>query len=613
VRKLLIIILLLLQLITRSQDFDAELLLQETSIVFDNKTLTKDLYFKIRINNRGGEKYTRITIPYSSSEKISDVEACIFDANGIVVNKIKKSEITERSAIGESSFYEDNFVKEFTLKHNSYPYTIVYSYQVQQNEFLYIDNWIPVIDAKVATRSASLKVSVPMNYSIAYLDQHVNDPTIDTLEEMITWQWQASYTDLIRSETLSPSISGLLPSVSVTPREFNYETSGSSKDWISYGNWQYQLLQGLNELPWIEKDKIQSLITDCDDDAEKIRILYHYLQDETRYINITIETGGLKPYPANYVADNKYGDCKALTNYFKAVLEFAGITSYYTKVNAGNPIEEINKGFPAQQFNHIILYIPVKEGDIWLDCTSDGAFNYLGTFTQDRDAFIIDSDNSHFIKTPALQPFDVPETRKIEIGYRQLDATAKFQNTYKGEMYEKLLALERNFNEDEKEKIIRNYIVENGFELVNYQIFIPGRDSVWVGATYEATSQNIYKHYGNDILLNNISFSIPPFEKPKDRKLPVQIDYPIYKSDTLIYDIPAGYELNKKPVNFSVTGRYGEYRFNVVESEGKIIVSKSIFINSGYYPRTEYEDFFSFYEQIFEMENKPHLSLNKKI
>ena len=223
------------------------------------------------------------------------------------------------------------------------------------------------------------------------------------LKNVIKFQWKASYTDIIKNEEYSPSISNFLPNVKIVPIEFKYDILGSFKDWISFGNWQYELLQGLNELPDNEKNRIQALIKNIDDDKEKIRTLYHYLQDETRYINVTIETGGLKPYSASYVSQNKFGDCKALTNYFKSVLDNIQIPAYYTKVYAGSPILEIDKNFPSQQSNHIILYIPLKDEDIWLDCTSDGAFNYLGTFTQNRNALVISKDNSRFVKTPNLK------------------------------------------------------------------------------------------------------------------------------------------------------------------------------------------------------------------
>jgi len=610
-KSFLLLGFLLFQIAALAQDFDAELISQETNIAINKNKLTKSLFFEIRINNRGGERYSKISIPYSKLVKLSNIKAYIKDSKGRIVKKLKKSEIIERSSISNFSFYEDDFVKEFTLKHNSYPYTIVYSYQTQQNEFLFIDYWTPILDEQIPTLAAKLKVSVPTNYKIAFTNQHVNGPFIDTIEDVINYRWQTSYSDVIKYEVLSPPISDLLPSVAIIPQNFNYEISGSSEDWVLYGNWQFELLQGLNELPDIEKSKILTIIKSTVDNKEKIKLLYHYLQDETRYINITIETGGLKPYPATYVAQNKYGDCKALTNYFKSILEYIGINSYYSLVNAGNPIKEINKKFPSQQFNHVILYIPLKDEDIWLDCTSDGAFNYLGTFTQNRDALIIDKNKSHFLKTPALNPSDVLETRKINISYTPPTANISCQNTYKGSMYESLLRVENGFNESNKSKILRNYFGDNGLELLDYQFSKHERDSDIISLSYEAASQHIYKHYGRDILISNISFSIPHFDKPEDRKLAFQIDYPIYKIDTLIYDIPAGYKLNKSLVNYSVSNNFGQYTFDIYEDAGKIIVAKSLLINSGQYPISDYKDFYDFYEQIVEIENKTHLSLKK--
>lgn len=611
IRVILIFGFLSLFVAAFTQDFDAELTTQKTSIVINNGSLTKEVYYEIRINNRGGEKYSKIAIPYSKLNKVSNIEACIKDSYGRVVKKLKKSEIITRSSISDFSFYEDDFVKEFTLKHNSYPYTIVYSYLIQQTEFLYIDYWIPVINEKVPTLNSTLQVSVPVNYSISHREKNTKDYTIDKNENTIIHQWSASYTDLIRPEEYSPPVSGLLPSVTIIPIEFSYEKVGSYKDWISYGNWQLLLLQGLDDLRDVDREKISALVKNVTDDKEKIRILYHYLQDETRYINVTIETGGLKPYPASYVAQNKYGDCKALTNYFKSLLAYINIRSYYTKVYAGSPNKEIDKGFPSQQFNHVLLYVPLKGEDIWLDCTSDGPFNHLGTFTQNRDAFIVDDSNSNFKRTPMLTPGDVLVTRRVEIKYNPNIANVKFNNTYRGDLYESILHLDKNFSVTEKARIVRNSIVADGFQLIDYQIQNANRDSFKIELQYEATSHDLFKSYGNDILLKNIAFSMPNFEKPTSRKLPVQIDYPIYKIDTLVYEIPVGYKLHKREDSFDIHNKYGKFKFNIYEKPGELIVIKSLLINPGYYPISEYECFYDFCKQVIEIENNTNLLLFK--
>ncbi len=612
IKRILTAGLLILHILLYAQKYDAELVSQVTDITIKNDKLIKTFYYELRINNRLGEKYSKVSIPYTKTNKISKIEAYIKDRNQVIIKKLKKNEISERSAISDFSLYEDDYVKEFTLKHNIYPYTLVYSYQITQDEFLFIDYWMPVLDNTIPTYKATLNVFTPLGYKILYSNHLVNPPETDTVDEQVKYTWKTSYTDIVKPEVYSPPIYNFLPLVTIVPQNFKYEINGSFKSWTDYGNWQNKLLQGLNELPDDEKNKILALIKNIDDSTEKIKVLYHYLQDDTRYVNIKIETGGLKPYPASYVSKNKYGDCKALTNYFQSVLDFIGIKAYYTKVYAGNPIKKINKNFPSQQFNHIILFIPLPSDTIWLDCTSDYAFNYLGTFTQNRDAFVVDKNNSRFVRTPPLSCPEVRETRIIEILYDpQQDAIVKFHNTYKGEFYEMLLGLENSFSESEETRILKNYIVENGFELLDYKISKSNRDSSDVELSYEAGSGNIFKKYGNELLVKNIPFSLPQFEKPENRKLPVQIDYPVCKTDTLVYQTPYGYKLQDIPGSKTFSNDFGQYSLLFSKQNRTITVVKSMLIKPGYYPLSEYNDFYKFVNKIYSIENRTYLTLTK--
>lgn len=609
--KTIVLGFLLFSTKTFSQDFDAELISQKTSIEIKNGKLVKDISYEININNRRGERYTKVLAAYSKMMKLSKLQASIKDHNGSTVKTLKNSAIIVRSYISNISFYEDNYIKEFTLKHNSYPYTLTYSFQVTQNEFFNIAHWNPVIHSGVPTRSAELTLSIPPLYRIAYRNRHVDEPAVETLADRVEYRWQTSYTKIVKPEQYSPTVTNSQPCVEITPIEFKYEKPGSFADWKAFGNWQHSLLEGLNDLPAGEKYRIDRLIGNMKDDKEKIRTLYHYLQDETRYINVSIETGGLKPYPASYVAKNKYGDCKALTNYFKSVLEYAQIPSYYTKVNAGANIDEVDRNFPSQQFNHIILYIPLPGEEIWLDCTSDNAFNYLGTFTQGRDAFVIDQDKSRLVVTPALTPEQVLESRTIEFQYKSDSPIAKFTNTYRGDLYENLSYIDRNFSGSDKLRVIRDYMIDDGFQLIDYEIQNPHRDSIFLQMTYDATAPHIYKHYGNDILIKNVSFKLPPIEKPGERKLPVQIDYPVYKKDTIVYEIPEGFKFQANPDPYKIANKYGSYEIMLIEDSGKLSITKSLLINKGRYPVSEYKEFYNFYLQIIELENKMHALSHK--
>jgi transglutaminase-like putative cysteine protease len=603
----------LLFLVSSAQKYNAEVIEQKTSIELKNNRLVANVSWEIQINNRSGEKLTKVAIPYSKIVKLKDIEACLKDKTGKVVRKLSSADITERSAISSFSFYEDDFVKEFTLKHNDYPYTLFYSYTLTENQFVVLDNWIPVIKPEYPTHKATLTIVVPKNYPIAFRSNKIQSNSIDSTETEITYIWKASYEKIIDPEYCAPSIYTFIPSVKVVPEKFIFEIEGSQKSWVEFGNWQYQLCEPLSELPQTEKDKITSLITGIQDKKEIVKTLYHYLQDNTRYINISIETGGWKPYPASYVAVNKYGDCKALANYFKSILAYVNIPSFYVLVNSGNQITYIDKGFTATQFDHAITIVPLPNDTLWLDCTSNMAFNYTGTFDQNRDALVIKKDSSRFYKIPGLGKNQTCEIRSIQIEADiALKAKVAFKNLYRGYKYEMLFSVDKNYNETQRQQILHDEFTESGFSnFENLKLTKYHRDSALMGLSYLATSTKLFRDYGNEVITDMIPFYLPNFEKPENRQLPVQIDYPIYKIDTLKYSFPNGFKLSAIFPEQKIEEKYGHCSIKAEISPNNVTVVKKILIFPGTYPLSEYGDFYKFITKIKSIENNSHLIFKK--
>ena len=600
-----------------AQASDAILNKQQTQISFEPNKLHITRSYEIIINNRDGENYTHIEIPYSKLNKVSQIEAYIKDKDSKIVKRLKPSDIKDRSEMQDFSFYEDNFVKEFSLLHNVYPYTLFYQYQEDQKEFFQIEKWCPVFRQHVPTREAILTLDVPINYKISFYNQLVDSFKIDTIGKNLHYCWKASYKTGFEPEIYSPSKKEFYPWVEIIPIKFKYAVDGSFESWKAYGNWEYRLMEGLDELTDTEKNKINELIKNVVNDKDKIKILYHNLQDETRYINISIDKGGMKPYPATYVCANKYGDCKALANYFKAVLKYIGIQSFYTDVLAtnifdGEVIEKINRNFPSQQFNHVILCVPLKNDTLWLDCTSKNPFNYMGTFTQNRDAFLVDKDNSSFARTPALSKEDICSIRNVEIRNDiSTGLTANFRKKYKGETFEYLSTLTNNFNESNKDQYIRNNFIENNCELIEYKIIPAHRDSNYIIFNYTAKVDNLVKNYGGEQLFRVLPFYLEPFKEPKNRKLPVQLDFPIYKIDTLNYKIPEELTITGLPQNQTINSPFGEYNVRFQQNKNDVKIIKSFLLKSGNYSLIEYKLFYNFIKKVSDIEYSNYIITRK--
>jgi len=76
-------------------------------------------------------------------------------------------------------------------------------------------------------------------------------------------------------------------------------------------------------LPDNIKKEVHELTDNLKDVRQKVYVLYDFLQKNTHYINVSLGIGGWQPFPADYVAIKRYGDCKALSNYMVALLKEA--------------------------------------------------------------------------------------------------------------------------------------------------------------------------------------------------------------------------------------------------------------------------------------------------
>ncbi len=612
VPALILTILLLLTLRSaNAQNYDAELVSQLTTVEVNANRLVLTSYFEVQINNRAGDKYAEISIPFNKLSRVSSITASVYDNTGKEVSVLKKSDIIDRSEISSISLFEDTYVKEFKLRNHTYPYILKYSYKMESNQFMFLCRWFPVLNYDIPTSKAILKLNIPNTYPIRFHANKADSLQIDTLAGRKYYTWQADFTNPIVAENWSPSLQQFIPFIEVIPEKFVFENEGLQSDWKSFGNWHLKLLNSLNDLPLPEKIKIHSLTDGIADKKEKIRQLYHYLQDETRYINVSIKTGGMKPYPASYVTEKKYGDCKALTNYFMSCLGEIGINSYYSAVNAGDDNEPIDTAFAAQQFNHVFLYIPLERDTLWLDCTSKLAFGYLGTFTQNRPALVLKKDASKLVMTPMLTKDDVLEERNIKatIGVSG-DMKADYDCRVRGEKYEYLSQLKSELNESERKYYLDKRFVNKGFLLESYSITIPERDKPVLNLNFSATSAQMLKTYGNESLLQVIPVSFTYIEDPKKRTLPVQLNYPYYRIDSCEYEVPSRYSIKAIPRNQSIECDYGSYKVSFLQLASSVKVVKQIFFKAGTYLPGEYPGFYNFISKIGEAEQSLYITLS---
>lgn len=544
----------------------------------------------LQINERMGDHDAEINIVYSKGDKISIGDAWIEDMSGNIIRKLKNKDITDQSYISDMSLYEDDYTKFFELKHNVYPYRIVYSYKGIFSKYINVAG-VNCANKRLSVKNGKIVLETSLDRPIKWKQENADPPLIDTVDNIIKYTWNYSYTASPRERnSLVSSLNA--PSITAIPLTYKYGIQGSTESWESFGNWIFRLNKDRDKLTEAKQVKINNLISSTRNDIDKVKVLYKYLQDYTRYINVSINVGGLQTYPASYVCTNKYGDCKALTNYMLSMLKFVGIKSYYTLIRSGDKVIEIDKAFPSQAFDHVILTVPLANDTIYLECTSKNTpFGYMGTFTQGRKALLVDENNSHLINIPPLTVEKVLCSRNFKIDMATSDVKLKVEE--RGYDYERSLYLASEVNKNVVDKYIRNNILSGSYDLSDFKFIMEDRDSAKIVLNADCKIHNLYKEYGNNLVITSFPIEISSYESPDKRVSGIQLDYPEFYKDSAIYSF-SDKNLTKAPENIEITSKYGKYDVRYEIKDKQLFVHKSILIYSGKYSVDEYADFYKF-------------------
>lgn len=581
----------------------------ETKINIEEEgTKTTEKTVLIQINSKDENWLSHVELSHSPMQDFSINYAEIRDPDGKTLRKLKKKHFKTRSDLSYQAFYQDDLITEFDLYWNEYPYLLEYSYTVMEEEYLYIAWWTPIMYDDISTIQANLEIDMPSNLALQLNQTGDVDLISETSQEnRKTLKWQSTAEKEIENEIFSPPIREMIPKIVVVPSNFKYDMEGSFESWNSFGSWINKLNEGMDVLPPREKNIIKKLVRGIEDRKEIVRKIYHYLQDHTKYVNVAIDVGGLKTYPASYVCQNKYGDCKALTTYMKAMLKSVGIDSYYTVINAGNDGSRIKTDFPSQQFNHVVLAVPLKKDTIWLENTSNiNPFGYLGTFTQNRYALAVNEKESQLIRTPALSTDEVLSERNYEFFIDEDDSwKTKMELELRGNDFEEFRYYIRNREEEDQKSAFLRQANMNKFKILDWSILNDQRDQTSIRLKVEGYSPARMRSIGKYKVLNPLKIVLPDFESPKQRKLDVRINYPIHRFDKTVYHLnSAGLNELQLPDEIEIDSRYGTYSAQYQKENNDIKVIEKFLLRRNEISISEYSEFYSFIESIKSYKKK---------
>jgi hypothetical protein len=551
----------------------------------------------ISILGPSGEGFSEIGIPYNPNTRVSDIKGFIYDKDGKEIQKFYKKDFSDISNNPSSALYVDDRILYYKPVVVQYPYTMKYSFNTKTSNTAYLNFFRPIDHFNIAVQKSQMTIN---NKSGINLNSKIYDTFLAKVyKSEVAGMSEYTYENIpaLEAETLAPSLEVLAPHLNFALQKFTLAgREGDNTNWATLGKWYYNsLIRPVSTVtPEIQKEVDDLHLTGTT--YEKAEKIYQYMQSKTHYILVSMGIGGWQPMVAEDVRKKGYGDCKALTNYMRTLLEAAGIKAYFCVINATESAKSYDQNFSKLSGDHAILMIPTEKGNIWLENTSQNiAFNHLIYNCRFRNVLAVKEDGIELIDTPIYTPEDSKEVMqsKIKINIdNSISTDSKFSFT--GGQYDENMQLFYFDNSQLKEAIKNTHgnLHIQDLDVVN---LTNNRDSGKINYELKFTASDFSKKLGNDIFFRVMPFySVNLLSSDTDRKLPFENSFPYQDDYSIEFDIPVGYKLSEIPKNEEIKSEFGTYSISFINELGKLQVHRILTINRGTYPKEKYQNYVDF-------------------
>lgn len=567
---------------------------------------TYKVYQIVTVLNKEGAHHLQHRLGTDKFYKVDNIEIKLYNDFGIEVKKFKKKDFEITAAYDGISLVTDDKVLHLSTPPPGYPCTVETMYEVDASSYIELPDW-HLSNTDESTELFRLIVKTPKELDIRHRSVNMNlqPQVVDNGKQKIyTWEYRNA---IAQKKEKGGYAGGNSEYVQLAPTVFEYDGfKGEFKTWNDFGRWAYQLYE--EKTPFTEErlQQINSLVNEVNDEREKIRILYNYLKKNMRYVSIQLGIGGFKPFAVKFVDEKKYGDCKALTNYMRYLLQAVGIKAYPALINASYNGVPADLSFPASTFNHVILCVPLKNDSVWLECTSrNNETGVLGSFTENKNALLLTENGGILVPTPNSNSQQNKLFSKTKILLNEeggaetkteIFCTGNMKDVY--DYFNQLTAdqqktyfidhLDYKSMEEFSFKRVNDKEGENRYELNLYY------DKLF---DFNAGSKMFFQQHINRLCDEDLKPS-------ENRKTDYIFKNPYYKRDTTIFILPATFTTEVLPAKKEINTEYLSYKNEVIASGKEIHVISDLQLKKNIIPATEYNKIATAFESVTKDESQ---------
>lgn len=562
--------------------------------------------YALTILNENGDDDAAFSEYYDKFRHVESVAGSLYDASGKLVRKMKSKDVKDFSGVQNMNLMDDYRGKSFSFYDKDYPYTVEFEAEIKYDQTFTLPYWEPVEHFNFSVEQSAFIVKCPADYNIRFHNLNYKEPPVQSAEKnQKLFTWKIENFEAIEKEFASPLWQEMVPMVSLAPSAFEIDGyKGVMDSWQSFGKFMYDLKTGRDQLPNDVQQKALQLTANISDEREKIKILYQFLQQTTRYVSIQLGIGGWQPFEASYVAAKGYGDCKALSNYMYSLLKAAGIKSCYVLIKAGNNNYYLMDDFPSNQFNHATLCVPLAHDTMWLECTDQTApAGYQGNFTGNRKALLVDENGGTIVHTLNYGLNDNTQTRKINATVKDDGSMHMFVNTrYRAIQQESVHSRISHLSSDKVKEALNDALGLPTYTINNFTYNKPKEALPEIDEQLDISVDHYATVSGKRIFVlpNVLNHSSIKLNSDDERKTDIEFPLEWKDVDTAELKIPDGYAPESIPQNIFLKSKFGLYKCTTKIEKNTISYERVFEQYAGRFAAKGFAEMAAFYNAVYK-------------
>jgi hypothetical protein len=576
-------------------------------VISARNSLRIEKFMRIKVLDEQGYQHAVYYDYTNKFRKVSQLEYTVFDINS---RKVKKLSRNNAVSIMANASYEiaDARVLILDPEYRNFPFIVEIEVEITYDGFLDFPEWMPRFTHDVEVKSATLTLECYRDFEFRARELNgIHPATVTSDEKKKTITWSVENLLAMNKHNSYKSFAAGQPKVCLTPVNFELENSeGNFVNWSNFGEWFRVLNEGRNEISPATKDYLNSLRKlHGADNAAIAKYIYRYMQGKTRYISIQLGIGGFQTIPADEVEKTGYGDCKALTNYMKSMLDYLNIPSNSVLVHAGRDVPEIVPDFPSNQFNHVFLAVPMKTDTLWFECTSQTSPPaFLGTFTDDRYVLWVDKNKSSIIRTPLLSETEnVKQNRCVASMDPSGDAQLEIKTTQAGMFFDDAMYYQQ-LTKDRIDKFNYAKFPYKDFTIQSFNYAIPDQNNSSLDVSFKLKVANLGKMLGSKMIIS--SNILNPLENAFDldlinKKTEVRRSFTL--EDEVEIKLPENYRVDVTPEAFKQLWKFGSFELTFdAGTDSTLRIRRKAVIKKGNYQDDQFNEFYEMVRKIKQVE-----------